>query len=519
MISVKFANPTANAPISVRVVDSTPTLHRQSPVSATPVRQERSVQPSTIMDLRASSAPQSVFGKPDIQTSYTGNQLRAWAAPPEDIVSRLMERNESGSMRSISDRWRGLGGALLDRFRATQEGFQQTVVDYYSRTNSAIVDPVTHEAQVVGVQETSAVQALGSMRTGSAAASFDLQIQTRSGQTVSIKLAVDSRSMSGSRGLSASIETSGRLSDAERAAVASLADGLDKALDGLGQADVRAVDMSGLLAFDRSVLSGLDLRVANSYAAGLDPLKSFELHAGPDQQSIKMQGRFSEMSLDVDLDSPLASASQDQRQRAIESALDQIEAMARRSHADDDVVAQFKAAFAQLHAPAPDGAVARAAPGVTPVLQRQVQPLLSGLSDFEASLGNEFHNGGQGPYTTAAGNMDFRMSQATSVSKRGGPGAASIEQIQSEELNSDYKQSRNGAMLDVSQGNYDSFHVEDESLKTTLIEAANNVVVSANESEVKNRFMRWQKLENHSVTDTADTRSNPVLSRALRAGV
>ena len=49
------------------------------------------------------------------------------------------------------------------------------------------------------------------------------------------------------------------MSDAERQALATLSDGLEEALAGLGQSESPTMDLAGLMNYDRSVFSGLSL--------------------------------------------------------------------------------------------------------------------------------------------------------------------------------------------------------------------------------------------------------------------
>lgn len=103
-----------------------------------------------------------------------------------------------------------------------------------------------------------------------------------------------------------------------------LADGLDRALAGLGQPDAAQLDLGQLLDYDRQVITGLDLTVDNAQRGSF--LGRFELHMGGEKPSILLKGVDGEMCLSVDAGAAAAGAPTDQRAEALRGLLARIDA-------------------------------------------------------------------------------------------------------------------------------------------------------------------------------------------------
>ena len=458
---------------------------------------------STQLTLGGRVADDSTYPNPALATSLSGTRMRAWEVLPQDDISRLMARNEEANGGDLSTPWRGLGGALLTRLLTTQSDYRQTVVDYESRLTNMVVDQaagISYWNVGMGETVTSRSQALSAVQNGET--QVNLSIQTRSGKTVQLVIGVNSLNPAVGRGLHAEIKTSGPLSQREATAIAQLAEGLNKTLEGLGGQQKVALDVAGLVGYDRSVLSGLDMRVRSS-GRGM-ALQSFELHANASRSTVSLQSWAGKMSLTVDGSSALGVGSSDQRQDAIQSYLKQFDAVGQRSRADADLLGQFKSAFAQLHA-----AQADAAPG------GQAAALVSGLADFRGGFGGEFAHQGPEGTTTAAGTMQYEVAQTTRVVGSNPADAASITQTQTSKLTADYRQTRGGAMLMVDQGNYDRYQIRDEKLSTLKIEIAKDLVQSAVQSTVDQQFLHFESLVDHRVAEQRDTPSVQRSSRNL----
>lgn len=449
--------------------------------------------PSTVVSLETMTAVDVVYSKP---APYT--QRQAWTSQTRDAVSSLMATNSArSSAEGLAGRWRGLGSALLNQFAATGANYRQTLVNYQA-------------ADTPGVSTQSLdAAALDSFSGKAAKASF--KVQTRSGQTVEFIIAVDNTP--GKNGLQVEIKSSAALSSSEKNALAKLAQGFDKALEGLGQADKPQMDLANLMDFDSSVLKSVDLTVKNPQAS--QPLSTFNLHLGPERKTIEFKGLLGETALAVDAQSPLGAVDSRQRQSAIDGLLRQFDAAAQRSHADSQLVGLFKDAFTQLHASTSAGS---ASPAVTAERQEaaaRIQPLLSGLTDFEASFSGDFERTGRYGGVIEKGHVDYRLSQQTEVKQTAGAEDLSAEQTQEEQLQGQYMQSRGGVMLDLASGNYDVFTVEDSTRTSTKVETVKGKLSEATRQTEQQLLQTMKKMVNFRAEEERSTPRNKRLEENL----
>nr|WP_269838244.1 hypothetical protein [Paucibacter sp. M5-1]MCZ7880219.1 hypothetical protein [Paucibacter sp. M5-1] len=471
---------------------SLPTQHLSPVRTTTPARPtavavESSASPaSTRVTLDAAAAATVVYAKPRAVDEAPFATTRSWASPQQDAISSLMARN--GSAGGLAGRWSGLGGALLSHLASTQSDYRQTLVD----------DSAPPAADAMATDRTSALAAPA--LDGADAAQVSLKIRTLSGQTVALKIATSEHE--GRSGLQVEIGSSGPLSKAEREALARLAEGLDKALDGLGQAGALKLDLAGLMDYDSSALTSVDLRVSNPKPS--QALASFALHLGTDRKTLALAGKAGEIAVDLDMNTPVGRGSAQQRQSAIQQHLQQFDAAAQRSRADAALVALFKNAFTQLHAQ-PPSQVASRAEALSPALERQVQPLLSGLMDFQASFGGDFERSNPAGAVTEAGRADYQLSQKTTLRRHGAADDRSITQTQSEKLDAHAKKSRTGGMLDTRSGNYDLNKIQDRNTVTTLIEATEGQLTRALKKTDQHQLHTYEKLVDHRVEERRDT--------------
>ena len=279
-------------------------------------------------------------------------RVQAWAtAPAGDAISRQMALNEfRRPERSLASQWNGLGSALLSLASAPSTSPRQ-----YQQTLLSAADPTQPlQAQFDRLQK--------------GATTVTLQIKTRSGQTVDLQIAVNRQpgalGEASSQGLQVAVNSTGPLSETER-----------QALAGLGHADAPEINVSGLLAYDRSAFSQLTLDIQNPTESAA--LESFALHLGDDGSSLVYQGAAGKVDLRLDAAPPLQTGSAQQRQAAIAQQLQLIDAAAHRGHADEKLVALFKNSFSQLHGAAPttagDNPLGQAS-AVNTGLSEKVQP-------------------------------------------------------------------------------------------------------------------------------------------------
>jgi len=296
-----------------------------------------------------------------------------------------------------------------------------------------------------------------------------MKIQTRSGQSVELKIAVNA-GFGGVVGTKVELQVSGATSAEERAAIEQLASGLDRALEGLGRTDAISLDLSGLLGYDRGAIASIDL-TAKAPEAGF-MLDSFSLHLGDDKRSVALKGSDGAMHLDVDAATPTATSAQ--RGTAMQRLLERLDGAGERGRANAALVEQMKSAFEQLQtAAAPDADESRADENADLASQA------SGLADFDAGLEGATWRSNRFGTTHEAGQVDYRLSQKTTLNAASS-GTRSLVQTLSEQLSADYRTAaRPDGMLDVSTGNYSATRVRDSSTVATLVEAAANGVVRA----------------------------------------
>lgn len=439
-----------------------------------------------------------VYTRPKAAQEPLRVPVRLWASPQQDAISALMASNaNTGAAGSLADQWRGLGGALLSRFATTDAAYGQTLAD--------LAPPEGAEAGAVD-----AAQALGGVPDG--AATVKLGIRTLSGQTVELTIAANlgAEEAQGPRGLQVGVSSSGPLSERERQALARLAEGFDQVLEGLGQPDRLQLDLAGLMDFDGDVLAGLDLSVRNPKAD--QALSSFSLHLGSDSKTVDLKGAAGELSLNLAKGLPLGPADVPQRQSAIDEHLRRFDAAAERSHADGALLALFKQAFSQLHS-APAGQADASAEALSPRLVRQLQPLHSGLEDFQASFRGDFERTNSRGAVNEKGRADYQVSQKTTVKPGGAPGELAIDQARDEKLEAQSIRSRFGGMLDTRTGNYDVHKVRDHNTSTTAIETAKGQLVRASRSTEQVQLRTLEKLVNDRVAERSGV---PVRQRDMQ---
>lgn len=482
----------------------------------------------TRVTLDAASDSDLVYAKP--KTPGLGPQ-RFWANARDDRLSEQMTRNSGKDAVTLSDRWRGLGSGLLKQLADTGTAYKQTLADHVPPADAADAVDGASGSEAAAAAAALQEQAIGGVSTN--AAEVNLKIQTRSGHTVELKIAVNSGDQGGTRGLQVEVKSSGALSSAERKALADLGDGLDQALEGLGEG-APTLDLSKLMAFDRGgVLSGLDLKIENPDAPANVPgaMQAFSLHLGADTKSVTLRTTSGEMNLEVDATPPKGAANNGQRWSAIDQLLKQVDAAADRGHADAAMTKSFKDALQQLQAPpvdadAPGAATADTADNAKPTaialatmaaktagaddvaaaqapmsdgLRSQVQSLQSGLADFKADFSADSQRTSRIGSIKEAGHADYRISQATTERPNTAAGGRAITQTQTEEMDAHYEKSRTFT-LDSGTGNYDAATVKDSKTVTTLIDTVKDSISRAMRKTDEHQLKTFTQVENFKAT-------------------
>jgi len=406
-----------------------------------------------------------------------------WAAPPSDSISSLMKTNLRYADDS-SSLLRGIGSALLGRFATTQADFQQAAAD---------VTP--------GIQ-TTAVDALQSAQ--SAANTVSLKIHLVSGREVDVSV-----SYGGGDGiqnsLSIAVHTSGKLTAAEQAAIASLSAGFEAALQGVSRVAAR-IDVAGLASFDPATVSSVDLKVRgpsappNSVAsADYNPLQSLDFHADATTRSLAVKTLAGNVSVSVDLSRSAFLGTQAQQQAAIQKFLSQFDAANTRGHGGSILLGEFEDTFKQLNS-SPAAGQGPQALGSLP-LSAQDLSVLSGLNDFSASMSGDFRN----DVAKESGHIDYQVSQSTQL--RGvNQDSLSVVQTQTASLSAEYAKYRDGVSL--AKGDYDIYRINDSKSTTTAFEYADNKLKSAFITTIVKQMDEYEKLIGFKVVQKKDTPTN-----------
>jgi hypothetical protein len=364
----------------------------------------------TLTDPRASQA---------LQTYTPGGTLApmtpVWEQDANDPVSTQIANNYQAT--PLADRFDGLGTALLERFQLNGGNYSQSVI-----------------LRAPGSGADGSVSNLDSIRQSQLHTQSDnqvtLDIQTVSGATVHLSLA----SQGGGLGVQVQV-TNGTLTDAERNALAGLADAFQDAVDGLTAVPPRLA-LDGLTQFDKTVLSSVDLQASFKLSDG--SLQTLAFHADSQKRSVAYTSAAGSVNVDVDMSNPSVIGSAAQQSRALASYLGQFDQAQSRGHGDATLMTMFKDAFTALNSHYnvnPPQATSRAI-----ALDDTDHAMMSGLADFSASVtqtadfsANPMRPGEEDAYS-------YQVSQSTRIA---GPdtGNRSLKQTQQSHLTASYHQS------------------------------------------------------------------------------
>ena len=454
------------------------------------------VTPATTTESRVSLGG-SVAVDPTYRNPFETRRNLAWASAPNDALSQLMFRNISAQVQSPSRQERllaGLGTQALNQLATTASDFQQTVVDYQALNWNPVGDPESESFRSTPVSRTTDIEALALAKNSTN--SIRLTLQTTSGKSLGIALSFGRVGNEITSSLSVEGTVNGALDEAEQAAVAALSSGFEKVLRAIGE-NASSIDVSGLVDYDASLISGVDLSVSRGVQLGVD-LKTLEFHADAKGRSLTVQRRSGAFSVSVDFSRSALLGTAEQQKAAVSRYLDQFEEDARRGHGDRTRLQEFKAAFSQLNAHVPG------TPAASGSLGRD-RSLLSGLADFKATLNNDFAHSGAGGVTVEAGHMDYQVTQDTTVTGKDKFSGLSVTQVQSTRLKSVFVRSFGGEMLDTSKGNYELLTIDDEMSVKTTFSYAKNELQNASRQRLIKQLEQLEKYVDHQLVSSRET--------------
>lgn len=346
--------------------------------------------------------------------------ITTWAGNNNDAISQVMASDYLAD--SVSGQFHNLGSALLDRFMTTDSDYSQSV-----------------SVGSVGQSIASSTQ--------SPQSDINLTVQTASGVKVDIEI------QSGNGTLGVTIHSSGTLTGTERNALAGLADGFQKAIDGLS-AQPPTLDLSGLMQYDPSVLSSVNMqfKLAGNTLFGV----SGNFSENNSTRSLSLTDWAGTMNLKVDTSQSALWGSGAQRSAGIASYLKQFDNANTQGHGNAAFMALFKDAFTQLNSN-----VGTASQGATPWLAQPEQAMLTGLGDFTASISDTGDTVG-----TQANTFSYQVSQSTSID------GDAVSQVQQSHLKASYREV-------LSSSAYDDVVVDDDASSTVKLAMEKGVLMHA----------------------------------------
>ncbi|MFM0198605.1 hypothetical protein PQR53_01850 [Paraburkholderia fungorum] len=410
-----------------------------------------------------------------------------WAQSNTDAVSLVMAVNYTSG--TTAGQFNNLGSALLDRFKTTDSDFSQSVT--------------------VGSADASGA-------TGGVGASshgpqdhIRLTIQTASGVEVDIKID------SGDGTLGVSVQSGGTLSDAERSALAKLADGFQNAIDGLSAAPPK-LDLSGLTQFDPSVLASVDMQF-NVTGAGQNNI-SAEFSQNSSAKSVSLTDSAGTVNLKVDTSDSAIWGSGAQRDQAIASYLAQFDNANAKGHGNKELMSIFKDAFTQMNSDYGDSTQQLPGTAYAPWLAQSDQAMLTGLGDFSASITDTAESSNP-LLPNQKDTFSYQVSQSTST--KGDLMNGAISQNQQSHLRASYHEALSGGPVELSLSpesqNYNYIQISDDASSTVKIQTERGNLILATLNQTSSQSIRQSQYVRGMLTSDVTTPSSTTTSKDLQA--
>jgi hypothetical protein len=455
---------TANSPApSASVVSKNPATGSESTIVTIP---SASVESSLVY------TPQGTLA--DAQPTVT------WAQSNTDAVSIAMAGEYMAG--TMSGQFYNLGSALLDRFKTTGSDFSQSVT-------------------VASAGATGATGLSGQSPQGD----IKLTVQTVSG----VKVDIEMDSEGGT--LSVSVNSSGTLSDAERSALAQLADGFQKAIDGLNSSP-RSLDMSGLSQYDTSVLSSVNMQVDVTGDGSSNVSANISLDSST--RSVEVTDSAGTIDISVDTSDSAIWGSGEQRDQAIASYLSQFDNANAKGHGNTALMSMFKDAFAQANGDY--GTSSQQLPGTAymPSLVQSDHAMLTGLADFIASI-TDTPVSSNPLLMNQTDTFSYEVSQSTRT--EGDLMNGTISQTQQSHLQASYHKALAGGTLQLDKSstsqNYDYMQISDDASRTVNIATERGNMVqaklnqSSSQSTQQSEYVRGLRVSDVTTpTNTSDSK-------------
>lgn len=372
---------------------------------------QAATQPTDIVTLDLAAAA----GSP-VYSTYQAYQP-VWESSGDNLVSLTM----AGNMAAYSgaQQFNGLGSALLKQVASTGGDYSQSVL---------LTD---------GSESASEIATSQALLHTSATNQITLDVTTKSGVKVEISLDSDTN------GLGVHINvTNGTLSAADRNALKGLEKSFQSAIDGL-TSEPPALNLSGLMQYDSSVLSSVDFHATVQGSSGAETV---DFTANSQQRTLNAALPDGTIKLNVDMSSlATIGGSAQQQAAATKSYLQQFDNAQQRGNGNQALVSMFDAAFSAMNS----NYVAQPSGNSTParLLTGADRSLLSGLADFSASITQKTEHPNPLRYNEVDA-FSYQVSQSTSI-KSSDLLSASVKQKQSSNLQASFHKAvpETGVML------------------------------------------------------------------------
>ena len=463
-------------------------------VSAVASQQQATLAQSTSVSIGqvASSSPVYTITKP----------LLVWENVSNDLITSKIAGNLGNS--ASDGGFSGLGAALLQRFTQSGGNYSQSV---FQQTSASQTDAATSLATLTRQ----------SQLHGTAENQVSLSIKTASGALVDITMGSDND------GLAVQVKVSkGTLSDTERAALAKLADGFQKAIDGL-TTEPPKLDLSGLTQFDTSVLSSVDLHANFGTASTLD------FHADSNSRTVKSTGAAGTVAINVDMSKRATLGSESQQKQAMTQYLKQFDSAGNRGNGDANLMTMFKDAFTALNSNTGPSASTQKSSGSTPIyfsLNGTDKNMLTGLADFTASVTQTTNSNANPMRPGEVDAFSYQVSQTSSITGSSTQDRNITQKQQAHLVASYHKPLAADLQLnltsDKNSQNYLYYQVDDKSESSTAIQYHKGLLVSAAVEQSASTSTRIQKyvqgiLQSDTTTPVTAAKSTDLLGKLQSA--
>lgn len=391
-----------------------------------------------------------------------------WENRTRSTAAGMMAYNISN--QPLASRLHGLGGELLRQVAYDGNDFAQTVSLAPSGAASNTYDLLVTPNQV--------------SQHGKGDNQIALSLTLRSGTKVELSLDVNDKS------IAIEAHSDAQLNEGERKALGKLADGFQKAIDGLSE-DTPRIDLSALIQYDRTAFSAVDFK--GQIKLNDKETQNLEFHATSSSRSLSYSGPAGTGKVAVDLSQPASWGSEAQHAKALNHYLQQVDLAGVRGQANGATVTLFKDAFRQLNSDYGDP---------PPVQQQDIQltgqdrAFTTGLADFEASFA-QADSSPNPARVTEKDSFAYQVSQSTKIA-----GASqldrSITQSQQSHLQARFHQpvsaeARLALDLSPASQNYKYVTLDDSASSTASISYQKGELKSATLNQASHQNTREAK--------------------------